>query len=164
MCQEGAISPRSSDFDSTAIQTRASAKRWHGGLPMRLRQPRDVRDCPPATSGQEHVGHGGAARHNAEGSQLRLMVWVRQPAGRDQPYASVDTRTMRETGPNMRSCQIMLLQSVIMSTESRQCRNRMTRYVGIPSYESAADPRSNVLYVKASDLKDRNEKLETCLL
>ena len=71
---------------------------------------------------------------------------------------------MRETGPNMRSCQIMLLQSVIMPTESRQCRNRMTRYVGIPSYESAADPRSHVLYVKASDLKDRNEKLGTCLL
>ena len=150
MCQEDAISPRSSDFDSTAIQTRASAKRWHGGLPKRLRQPRDVRDCPPATSGQEHVGHGGAARHNAEGSQLRLMVWGRQPAGRDQPYASVDTRTMRETGPNMRSCQIILLQSVIMPTESRQCRNRMTRYVGISSYESAADPRSHISYVNAS--------------
>ena len=43
---------------------------------------------------------------------------------------------MRETGPNMRSCQIMLLQSLIMSTGSKQCRNRMTRYAGMPANES----------------------------
>ena len=51
------------------------------------------------------------------------------------PYATVDTLDNALNRPALVPDYASRV-SMIMPTDSRQCRNRMTRYAGIPSHES----------------------------